>query len=184
MKEENAGSSSEIEQYLTFKLGAEVFAIEITKVKEVIDFSDVTKVPGTPEYMRGVLNLRGSVVPVIDLQMKFGMGTTKKTVNTCVIIVEVPMDDDVTQLGALADSVQEVINLEHEQVEPPPRIGMNLRTDFIKGMGKSGDQFIIILDINKIFTEEELNIVDDIKGNSLLAGMAEQASVTEENSAG
>ena len=179
MENENRDKSFSTEQYLTFKLGVEIFAIEITKVREVIDFAGVTKVPGTPEYMRGVLNLRGSVVPVIDLQMKFGMGTTKKTVNTCVIIVEVPMEDGVTQLGALADSVQEVVDLEQSQIEPPPRIGMNLRTEFIKGMGKSGDQFIIILDIDKIFSEEELNIVEDIQGNSITAQLAQNQESEE-----
>src|SRR5512136_522297 len=98
-------------QYLTFKLDEEVFALDIGKVREVLDFTTVTKVPRTPEFMRGVINLRGSVVPVVDLRLKFGMAVTEKTVNTCVIITEINVDEETTLVGALADSVQEVIDL-------------------------------------------------------------------------
>src|SRR5512142_3430013 len=103
-------------QYLTFKLDEEVFALDIAKVREVLDFTTITKVPRTPEFMRGVINLRGSVVPVVDLRLKFGMTRTEKTVNTCIIIVEVKVDDDTTTLGALADSVQEVMDLEPDHI--------------------------------------------------------------------
>ncbi len=146
-------------QYLTYKLGEEVFALDIGKVREVLDFTTVTKVPRTPEFMRGVINLRGSVVPVVDLRLKFGMTKTEKTVNTCVIIVEVTVDGETTVLGAMADSVQEVIELAPSQIEPAPKIGTKLRTEFIKGMGKHNDKFIIILDIDKIFSTDELAIV-------------------------
>ncbi|MBF0516478.1 MAG: chemotaxis protein CheW [Nitrospirae bacterium] len=151
-----AAATAEATQYLTFKLEEEVFALDISKVREVLEFSTVTKVPRTPEFMRGVINLRGSVVPVVDLRLKFGMTRTEKTVNTCVIIVEVSFEQESMVLGALADSVQEVIELEPEKIEPAPAIGMQLRTDFIKGMGKRDEEFIIILDIDKIFTAEEL----------------------------
>ncbi|HEX9019707.1 MAG TPA: chemotaxis protein CheW, partial [Nitrospirota bacterium] len=110
-------SVMEATQYLTFKLDDEVFALDITKVREVLDFTTVTKVPRTPEFMRGVINLRGSVVPVVDLRLKFGMTRTEKTVNTCIIIVEVAVDDETTILGALADSVQEVLDLGPEHIE-------------------------------------------------------------------
>ncbi|MCG6552293.1 MAG: chemotaxis protein CheW [Candidatus Magnetominusculus sp. LBB02] len=143
-------------QYLTFKLEEEVFALDIQKVREVLEFSSVTRVPRTPEFMRGVINLRGSVVPVVDLRLKFGMTHTEKTVNTCVIIVEVAFDNESMVLGALSDSVQEVIELEPQMIEQAPSIGMKLRTDFIKGMGKRDNEFMIILDIDKIFTVEEL----------------------------
>jgi purine-binding chemotaxis protein CheW len=109
--------------------------------------------------MRGVINLRGSVVPVVDLKLKFGMQKTEQTVNTCIIIAEVSVDGEVTVLGTLADSVQEVIELEPDQIEPAPRIGTNMRTDFIKGMGKQGNQFIIILDIDRVFSFDELGRV-------------------------
>jgi len=148
-------------QYLTFKLGEEVYAVDISKVREVLDFTSVTKVPRTPDFMRGVINLRGSVVPVVDLRLKFGMSRTEKTVNTCVIILEVRVDSETTILGALADSVQEVIDLESEHIEPAPRIGTKLRTEFIAGMGKQNDKFLILLDIDKIFSTEELSLVQE-----------------------
>jgi purine-binding chemotaxis protein CheW len=106
--------------------------------------------------MRGVINLRGSVVPVIDLRLKFGMTATEQTVNTCIIVAEVQLEDEVIVLGALADSVQEVIEMTPEQIEAAPHIGTRLNTDFIKGMGKHDGRFIMILDIDKVFTSEEL----------------------------
>ena len=155
-----AMETTEATQYLTFKLAEEVYALDIGKVREVLDFTTVTKVPRTPDFMRGVINLRGSVVPVVDLRLKFGMSATEKTVNTCVIITEVTVDGDTTVLGCLADSVQEVLDLEPEQISAPPKIGTKLRTEFIRGMGKRDDRFIIILDIDKVFSLEELALVD------------------------
>ncbi len=147
---------TETTQYLTFKLDEEIFALDIGKVREVLDFTTVTKVPQTPDFMRGVINLRGSVVPVVDLRLKFGMTVTEKTVNTCIIIVEVVLGNETTILGALADSVQEVLDLEPQQIEPAPKIGTRLKTDFIKGMGKKEDHFIMILNIDKVFSAEEI----------------------------
>ena len=148
-------------QHLTFNLDDEVFAIDISTVREVLEYTTVTKVPRTPDFMKGVINLRGGVVPVVDLRLKFGMSEAEKTVNTCVIIVEVSVDGETAVLGALADSVQEVLDLEADQIEPAPKIGTRLKTDFIKGMGKRDDQFIMILDINKVFSSDELAIVQD-----------------------
>ncbi len=156
----------ETNQYLTFKLEDEVFGLAIGKVREVLDFTTITKVPRTPEYMRGVINLRGSVVPVVDLHLKFGLAQTEKTVNTCIIIVEISMEGEITVLGALADSVQEVVELEPEQIEPAPKIGTKLNTEFIKGMGKREDQFIILLDIDKVFSNEELSVVQRAETNA------------------
>ncbi len=158
---------TETTQYLTFKLDSEVFAVDISKVREVLDFTSVTKVPRTPDFMRGVINLRGSVVPVVDMRLKFGMTETEKTVNTCIIIVEISLDNEITILGALADSVQEVMDLEPDQIEPAPRIGTRLRTDFIKGMGKKDEHFIMILDIDKIFSSEELAMVQGASKDSV-----------------
>ena len=149
----------ETTQYLTYRLGDEVYALEIGKVREVLDFTTVTKVPRTPDFMRGVINLRGSVVPVVDLRLKFGMSRTENSVNTCIIITEVTVDNDTTVLGALADSVLEVLDLEPGSIAPAPRIGTKLRTEFIKGMGKRDDRFIMILDIDKVFSSEELSLV-------------------------
>ena len=155
---------TETTQYLTFKLEEELFALDIGKVREVLDFTTITKVPQTPDYMRGVINLRGSVVPVVDLRLKFGMAIAEQTVNTCVIIVEVELEGERVVMGAMADAVQEVMDLEPDQIEPPPRIGTKLNTDFIKGMGKHNEQFIIILDIDEVFTSGELALVQEMEG--------------------
>jgi len=154
-------ATMETMQYLSFKLEDEVFALDITKVREVLDYTTITKVPRTPEFMRGVINLRGSVVPVVDLRLKFGMTKTEKTVNTCIIIVEVMVDGEIGVLGALADSVQEVMDLGPEQIETAPRIGTWLNTEFIKGMGKRDNSFIIILDVDKVFSTDELVLVNN-----------------------
>jgi len=152
----------ETNQYLAFKLESEIFAFDISKVREVLEFNDITKVPQTPAMMKGVINLRGSVVPVVDMRIKFGMGETEKTVNTVIIIIEIELDEESTMIGALVDSVKEVLDLDTEHIEPPPSIGTQLNTDFIKGMGKQDDEFIIILDIKKIFSASELELVQQV----------------------
>jgi purine-binding chemotaxis protein CheW len=157
----SAADINEAIQYLTFKLDEEVFALDVAKVREILEYTGITKVPQTPDFMRGVINLRGSVVPVIDLRLKFGMSATERTINTCIIVVEVELDDETLILGVLADSVQEVIEMEPEQIEAAPHIGTHLNTDFIKGMGKHDNRFIMILDSDKIFTDEELHTVQD-----------------------
>jgi purine-binding chemotaxis protein CheW len=149
-------------QYLTFKLDEEVFALDVAKVREILDFTAITKVPQTPDFMRGVINLRGSVVPVVDMRLKFGMSMTEKTVNTCIVVVEVATEGETTVLGALADSVQEVIELDPDQIEPAPRIGTKLKTDFIRGMGKHDEGFIMILDIDKVFSSDEITLVQEL----------------------
>lgn len=145
-------------QFLTFKLAAETFAVEVGKVREILDLTTVTKVPQTPDYLRGVINLRGRVVPVIDLRVRFGMPRAADTVNTCIIVVEVTVGGEGVILGTLADSVQEVFDLESSQVEPVPTIGTKLDTQFMKGMGKHNDSFLIILDIDNLFSGGELQL--------------------------
>ncbi len=145
-----------IAQYLTFKLGEELFSLDIAKVREVLDFTTVTRLPRMPEFMRGVINLRGNAVPVVDLHHKFGMAKMRKTVNTCIIIVEITVDGETSVLGALADSVQEVVDLEAGQIEPAPRIGARSGEEFLKGIGRHNDRFILILDIDKVFSMDEI----------------------------
>lgn len=152
----SVSSITDTRQYLTFLLGEEVFALDVAHVREILEFSTVTKVPKTPDYMRGVINLRGSVVPVLDMRLKFDLTKTEKTVNTCIIVVEASCGGEATVVGALVDSVEEVIELEHDQIEPPPKIGTQLKTDFVKGMGKKDDRFVIILEIDNLFSSEEL----------------------------
>jgi len=146
-------------QYLTFKLSEEIFGLDVANAREILEFTTVTKVPKTPEYMRGVINLRGSVVPVLDMRLKFGLSRTEKTINTCIIVVEVTFENETTIIGALVDSVQEVFELEPDQIEPAPKIGTQLKTEFIKGMGKRDDAFIIILNIDKVFSTEDIDLV-------------------------
>ncbi|MDU0458674.1 MAG: chemotaxis protein CheW [Geobacteraceae bacterium] len=152
---------TETTQYLTFKLDEEVFALDVAKVREILEYTNITKVPQTPDFMRGVINLRGSVVPVIDLRLKFGMTSTEQTVNTCIIVTEVDMDGETILLGALADSVQEVNEMEPAQIEAAPHIGTKLNTDFIKGMGKKDNRFVMILDIDKVFSTDDLASISE-----------------------
>lgn len=150
---------TDVTQYLTFTLADEVFSVDVARVREILEMPSITKVPQVPEFMRGVINLRGCVVPVIDLRLKFGMPATAQTVNTCIIVVEVAMDGESIVLGSMADSVQEVIEMEPSQIEAAPHIGTHLKTEFLKGMGKHNEKFVMILDIDKVFSGEELAAV-------------------------
>jgi purine-binding chemotaxis protein CheW len=162
-------------QYMTFKLGDELFAINVSQVREVLEVLQITKVPTAPAYMRGVVNVRGQAIPVVDLRLRFGLPSTVDTLNTRVIVMELNIDGETAVVGGLADSVHEVIELEPGNINPPPRIAMRWRTDFILGMGKRGDDFIIILDVNAVFSSEELVAVTDVPMN---AGSVEAAAVS------
>ncbi len=153
---------TETSQYLTFRLGDELFALDVKQVREVLDLISITKVPRSPDFMRGVINVRGSVVPVVDMRLKFGMSQIESSLDTRIVVMEVSLDDEITVLGALADSVHEVVELEPANIERPPRIGNRWRTEFIKGIGKRDEQFIIILDIDRVFSTDELALVEEI----------------------
>jgi Chemotaxis signal transduction protein len=150
-------------QYLSFKLKEEVFGIDVSQVREILDVIKITKIPQTPDFMCGVINLRGNVVTVVDMNMKLGMAKSEKTVNTCIVVVEVKHEDETIVLGVLVDSVQEVFEIEPADIEPAPKIGTHLKNAYIKGMGKRGDNFIIIIDADKIFSVEELAAVNAAK---------------------
>ena len=160
---------SEMRQYLTFKLGNEIFGIDVAKVREILDFTTITEIPRTPEFMSGVINLRGNVVPVVDLRLCFQMSKTVRTRNTCIVVVEVLLESESTVIGALADSVEEVIDMEPDQIKPAPKIGTQIRTDFIKGMGTRDNQFIMILDIDRVFSVEQLVAAREAREGSALA---------------
>ena len=145
-----------INQYLTFNVDKEHFAINVANIREVLEFQSVTKVPRMPDYMRGIINLRGSVVPVLDLKMKFGLGQTDKSIDTSVIVTEIKLDEEDIVIGLLTDSVSEVVDIDEDHIEPAPSIGANIDSSFIQGMGKKDDEFIIILNINKVLTSNEL----------------------------
>ena len=144
-----------ITSYLTFKLGSELFAIDVARVREVLDLSEITQVPTAPAYMRGVVNVRGSAVPVVDLRRKFGLPPAADTVNTRIVVLELEVDGQLVVVGGLADSVHEVLELERAQIHEPPRVAMRWRADMIEGLGKKADQFIIVLDIARVFAADK-----------------------------
>jgi purine-binding chemotaxis protein CheW len=149
-------------QYMTFKLGDELFAINVAQVREVLEIPQITKVPTAPPYMRGVVNVRGQSIPVVDLRLRFGLPKTSETVQTRIIVMELQLDGEIAVLGGMADSVHEVIELEPGNINPPPKIAMRWRTEFIQGLGKRGDDFIIILDFNSVFSSDELTLVREL----------------------
>jgi len=154
--------TSNISQYLTFTLGEELFALNIGSVKEVLEHTKITKVPRTPPYMKGVINLRGHAVPIVDMRLKFGMSRGEITVNTCMIIVEARSDkESVVQIGAMVDSVREVIEIKPDEIESPPKMGLALDTGFIQGMAKQHDDFVLLLEVGRIFSAEELAAVSE-----------------------
>ena len=156
---------SDTNQYLTFTLDEEQYALSVLKVREVLEYTRITKIPKTAVYMKGVINLRGQGVPVIDLRSKFGLPEIENTKDTSIIVMEVEGNGGGVVLGALADSVQEVIELEPSQIEPAPRFGTRLATEFILGMGKKDEKFIIILDIDKIFNSEEVSLLNQVEAS-------------------
>jgi purine-binding chemotaxis protein CheW len=153
---------TDISQYLTFTLENEIFAIDVFQVREVLDMDKITNVPQSPEFMRGVINVRGSVVPVVDLRLKFGLAQTDTTRDTRIVVMEVEMDGDVTIIGSIADSVKEVMELSPSQIESPPKLGKKWRSEVIKGVGKHNEKFILILDVNLLFSSDEIiNMIND-----------------------
>ena len=152
--------------YLTFKLGDEIFAANVSKVLNILELTKITKVPKAPDYMKGVINLRGTVLPVIDTRIKFGMTPTEFNVNTCILVLDIDIENESLHVGGLVDAVQEVLEIELNQILPPPNIGSKYRSEFISGMYKlNEEQFIMILDMDKVFSAEELLTVKDKAGD-------------------
>jgi purine-binding chemotaxis protein CheW len=145
--------------YITFKLGDELFAIGVNQVREVLEISRITHVPTAPRYMRGVVNVRGKAIPVVDLRLRFGLPRGTDTVNSRIVVLELELEGESVVLGGIADSVHEVIEIEPANIDPPPQIAMRWRSEFIRGMGRRGEEFIIILDVDAVFTSEELAVV-------------------------
>lgn len=146
-------------QYLTFKLGEEMFALEVSRIREILDVTTITKVPRSPAFMRGIINVRGSVVPVVDLRLKFDMMATERTMDTRIIVMEIAVNNELMIIGTLADAVNDVMDLESSQIEDAPKIGAKWNTNLIKGIGKHNGEFIIIFDVDLIFSAEELAMV-------------------------
>ncbi len=150
------GAEAQINQYLTFVLNAETFAIGILSIKEIIEYSSLTDVPMMPPYVRGVINLRGAVVPVIDLAVRFGRVSAPVTKRTCIVIIEVMVNAERQVIGIVVDAVNEVLDIPAADVEPPPAFGTGIRTDFMLGMGKVHNKFVILLDVNHVLAFDEL----------------------------
>jgi len=154
------------QQYLTFTLGGEMFAVAILNVKEIIEYGTVTEIPMMPGFIRGVINLRGAVVPVIDLSCRFGGKSSQVARRTCIVIVELEQEDQKHDIGVMVDAVSEVLEIPRADIEPPPSFGAKIRTDFISGMGKVGGKFVIILDVARVLSVEEIAMLTQIGESS------------------
>lgn len=150
-----------INSYLTFKLGDETFAANVSKVLNILEMTKVTKVPKAPPYMKGVINLRGAVLPLVDTRIKFEMSPTEFTPNTCILVLDININGESVHVGALVDSVQEVIELDDNQIMPPPSIGTRYKSEFLEGVAKIGDDFVMILDMDLIFSTDELSLLKE-----------------------
>ncbi|HEX2920468.1 MAG TPA: chemotaxis protein CheW [Bacteroidales bacterium] len=152
----NQESYNEVQTYLSFKLSEEVFAINVQGVINILELSKITKIPKAPDYMVGVINLRGTVLPVIDLRKKFGLDEKAVTVDTSIIVVNINLNGEEVLVGVMVDSVKEVLELKNSEIAPSPTIGTKYNTSFIDGMWRTNDKFIMILNINKVFASEEV----------------------------
>ncbi len=168
-------AAAEQQQYLTFVLGGEMFAIGILCVKEIIEYGDLTVVPMMPECIRGVINLRGAVVPVVDLACRFGRRSTDLTRRTCIVIVEVEGDGERQDIGVIVDAVSEVLEIQGSQIEPAPAFGARIRTDFIHGMGKLDGKFVIILNVNKVLSLDDLALLGQMAGQESMDALTAAA---------
>lgn len=159
-------SAADNQQYLTFMLGGETFAIGILSIKEIIEYGHLTIVPLMPPHIRGVINLRGAVVPVIDLAARFGRDGSQLTRRTCIVIIEVQAGEDggngQQDIGIVVDAVNEVVEIPAAQIEPAPAFGARIRTDFIQGMGKVNERFVIILSVDHVLSVEELAALGEL----------------------
>jgi purine-binding chemotaxis protein CheW len=156
------------QSYLSFKVGEELFAANVSKVVEILEVTKITKVPKSPEYMRGVVNLRGSVLPVIDTRLKFGMASAVDTVDTCIMVLTIHMENESFILGALVDAVQEVFEITDDQIKDAPTIGSKYKSEFIDGMIRLNEEFIMLLNVDKVFSSDEIITVKESSTSPVL----------------
>jgi purine-binding chemotaxis protein CheW len=157
-----ATGGGDTHQYLTFTLGGEMFAVGILNVKEIIEYGNLTEIPMMPAFIRGVINLRGAVVPVVDLAARFGGQLSEVQRRTCIVIVEVAQEDAKHDIGIMVDAVSEVLEIPRGEIEPPPSFGARIRADFIAGMGKVAGKFVIILEIQKVLSVDEMSLLASV----------------------
>jgi purine-binding chemotaxis protein CheW len=153
-------------QYLTFLLGKEMFAFDILGIKEIIEYGNLTSVPMMPEFIRGVINLRGAVVPVVDLSARFGRAASVVTRRSCIVIIEAECEGETQDIGVMVDAVSEVLEIPAAEIEPAPSFGVRIRADFINGMGKVKDKFVIILDAVKVLSVNEMAMLSEISAST------------------
>ena len=172
---------AKITSYLTFKLGDEEFAAHVGKVLNILEMTKITEVPKSPNYMTGVINLRGSVLPVIDTRIKFGMTPTEYTASTCIVVMDIDLEGESVHVGALVDAVQAVIEIEHDQIMPPPSLGNKYRSEFIEGVANVNDTFVMILNMDEVFSSEDLMDLTGktVEGETLLEKDAAAGNATQ-----
>ncbi len=153
--------NNKIQTYLSFKMSEEVFAINVSKVINILEIRHITKVPKSPSYMKGVINLRGTVLPVVDLRSKFGLPEAQNTVDTSIIVLNIEKEGEIIMLGTLVDAVREVLELKDEEIAQSPSIGTKYNSGFIQGMYRVDEHFIMILDIDKVFSIDDIIDVKD-----------------------
>lgn len=166
-------ASADHTQYLTFMLGGEVFAIGILAIKEIIEYSGLTVVPMMPDCIRGVINLRGAVVPVMDLMARFGKESGAVTKRTCIVIVEIEAAGEQQVIGVIVDSVNAVVEIASSEIEPAPSFGARIHSDFIEGMGKINGRFIILLNVDRVLSSDEMAALGDASGEQAGASVAD-----------
>ncbi len=147
---------TEINSYLTFKMGDEEFALHVNKVLNILELTKITQVPKAPDYMKGVINLRGMVLPVVDTRIRFAMSETVYTDKTCIVVLELMFENEKVYVGALVDQVVAVLEIGNDEIQPPPSIGDKYKSQFISGMVNTDEKFIMILDMEKLFTGDEI----------------------------
>lgn len=152
----SANVKNVLESYLSFRIGSEIFAANVKNVLNILEMTKITQVPKSPEYMKGVINLRGIVLPVIDSRIKFGIQETEITTNTCIIVLELHTNGEPIMIGTIVDAVKEVLEIGQDDILPPPSIGTSFRSDYLKGMAQSEEGFIMILDAEKVFGTDEI----------------------------
>ena len=162
-------TDSKVISYLSFRIGNEIFAANVKNVLNILEMTKITQVPKSPDYMKGVINLRGTVLPVVDSRIKFGIQESKITSNTCIIVLELHIGGEPIMIGAIVDAVKEVLEIEQSELLPPPNIGTNFRSEFLKGMAQSDEGFIMILDAEQVFANTEIvdlqNITTEVSKN-------------------
>ncbi len=172
--EAKKNKKEESSSYLTFRMNSETYAIDVTNVQIILELSRITKIPKTPDYFLGIIDLRGAVLPVIDLRVKLGMKTFDNTINTCILVLEIGIDKKTINLGVLVDAVEEVIEITHDQVQVPPEIGNSFSSEFLEGLYKPVDKsFIMILNVNKIFSINELIDISDLSEEMSVSNQVE-----------